>query len=529
MAANDAPGSESVRTKAHHFLKRILPERALDKSLQVARSASNALVTELLSKPAFDLIEVLGLFDATTIICIDDIERLSSKYPIDELLGIVNILSEHKGFDVVLVCNEEHLTSTATPGAQAYLRYKEKIVSMQHRIEPDLDAVFANLIQGFGDSLKENAQRHKEQILSLMRHCGSRNIRSLRRIIDHLATLYGLGIQNISGAHVNVLSALTLEFSEGQLEDAAFYDFNAMVMELSGRLSKRENEDEVLQKRRTFLKRFNLEDDYSFAPSLYALVRFGDIEDAALKLALNPPEQEEPQLSVTGAILSQLSKGEWRYWSDEQVRDLMDRVYAAAAHDKNLSAAEIIECLMYARLIAEMLAVELDSGVASSIKQRIAELATKGDESLSIDDPFLHMRYGDAVRHVNGEIQCYIDKRRQHDASKEMVRLVALLDAGDLVGLAAELRNSPNTTRLFVEQGGMAKFISIMRTNPHAIRAVVGFGNGLRALTGIWPEAEHHLNELLQALKDMRAHPEVTGRMHAWRAKHILREFGINE
>jgi hypothetical protein len=535
MAANGAPGSEAVRTKAHSILKRMLPGRALDKSLQVARSASNAVITELLSKPAFDLIEALGLFDATTIICIDDVERLSSKYPIDELLGIVNILSEHKEFDVVLVCNEEHLTSTASSGAQAYLRYKEKIVSVQHRIEPDLDAVFANLTQDLGDPLKTNVLQHKERLLNLMRHCGSSNIRTLRRIIDHLSVLYGLGIERISDAHANALSALTLLFSEGLLEDASFYDFDVMVMELSDRFSKRQsedkdrNEDEILQKRRTFLKRFNLEEDYSFAPPLYALVRFGDIDEAALKSALNPPKKEDPQLSTAGAILRRLSQGEWRYWSDEEARALMDGMYAAAAQDESLNVTEILDCLMYARLLAEVLGAELDSGVASRIKERIAELASKGDSSLSADDPFTYMRYGDAALHVNAEIQYYITKRRQHDAGRETARLAALLDVGDIATFARELRDNPNKTRLFVEQKGMKKVISIMRTDPHAIRAAVPIGHSLKVLKGDWPEAEHHLGELVQAFKDMREHPEITGRMQAWRAKHILRDLGVDE
>ena len=67
-----------------------------------------------------------------TIVCLDDLERISQHLPADELLGFISSLKEEKECKVVLIFNDQRLEGNAG----IYEKYREKIVDFELLFDP---------------------------------------------------------------------------------------------------------------------------------------------------------------------------------------------------------------------------------------------------------------------------------------------------------------------------------------------------------------------------------------------------------
>ncbi|WP_205507661.1 P-loop NTPase fold protein, partial [Myxococcus vastator] len=414
------------------------------KSTSAASTLTDTLLNLVSSKFSLDPLELSELADKSTIICIDDIERTSSKFKIEELLGIANILSEHKGFDVVLVCNEDHLTGPTKDTTNAYLQYKEKTISTQHEIHPDLPRVFDGLLSAYDKTIQDVLQHHKGIILDTLTNAKSNNIRTLRRIQEYIAIIQALGISVISEAHISLLTALTVDATEGQPRDAAFYRFDEFEVGISRGILGEEKQRTPEENARTdFLERFGLARKYSFAESLYLLVRFGTTDANLLKQDLNPPA---PTPSATETLLSEVRHEAWTRYSDQQTQDLARRLCDAAANNHAINAEQTISLLFYAKTFSEILGTALDGGHLTKAQERLIHLANQGDASIS---EHFEMTHGEGARRVSQELEEYRSGLQRHVAVETMAQLRALLRDKNYDKLASELRKDWEKCKVF--------------------------------------------------------------------------------
>ena len=72
-------------------------------------SILSSVGNSLLKRVDVDPLQLFEFLDAQTVICIDDIERISPQFATQDLLAMSNFLTEHRRFDVVLVSNEEQI------------------------------------------------------------------------------------------------------------------------------------------------------------------------------------------------------------------------------------------------------------------------------------------------------------------------------------------------------------------------------------------------------------------------------------
>ncbi|MDA0865428.1 MAG: P-loop NTPase fold protein [Cyanobacteria bacterium] len=81
------------------------------------------------------------------LICIDDLERRSGKFPLDELLGFIENLAEEKECKVILIYNESKIAKD--PQASNTLKeYREKVINYEIKLDPDS---VENFHIGFGN------------------------------------------------------------------------------------------------------------------------------------------------------------------------------------------------------------------------------------------------------------------------------------------------------------------------------------------------------------------------------------------
>ncbi|MFA4724322.1 hypothetical protein VQM67_00005 [Helicobacter pylori] len=69
-----------------------------------------------------------------TIVCIDEFERLSDKIPVQDILGLISELKEHKGCCVIVICNYFKLFADETQ--KIFDAYCEKVFDRMFNFSP---------------------------------------------------------------------------------------------------------------------------------------------------------------------------------------------------------------------------------------------------------------------------------------------------------------------------------------------------------------------------------------------------------
>ncbi|MCH5235885.1 MAG: AAA family ATPase [Muribaculaceae bacterium] len=88
----------------------------------------------------------ISAISENSVIIIDDLERISSKIPINEVLGFINQLVENKHFKVIIIANEEHLKRVKENESDLLEIYKEKVVEKSVAYTPDIKQIYLSLI-----------------------------------------------------------------------------------------------------------------------------------------------------------------------------------------------------------------------------------------------------------------------------------------------------------------------------------------------------------------------------------------------
>lgn len=156
-------------------------------------------------------------------ICFDDIERMSSKIPIEDFLGLINDLVENTGCKVMLIANEIEIGTGIV--------YKEKTVEKTIQYVPNMSDVFDNLLANYNNTafkkfLEDNkeffmqtltANTENKEINVELKKLFS-NIRTLKFSLEHFKVCFDLLIEdeNITEIELNKLKnlwAFTLSIS----------------------------------------------------------------------------------------------------------------------------------------------------------------------------------------------------------------------------------------------------------------------------------------------------------------------------
>ena len=122
--------------------------------------------------PAIESISFLSL--NSTLICIDDLERVGKGLEIKDVLGLVSLLKEQKKCKVVLLLND------GEDGLEHYERYREKVIDIELSFAPDPKEC-ASI--AYSDKTP-----HHSKLQELVTSLGIRNIRILKKI-ERLVTL----------------------------------------------------------------------------------------------------------------------------------------------------------------------------------------------------------------------------------------------------------------------------------------------------------------------------------------------------
>jgi hypothetical protein len=107
-------------------------------------------------------------------VCFDDLERLSDKISIKDILGIISELKEQKKCKVIIILNEDKLNDKGV-----FQLYKEKIIDYSFTYNPTSNELY--------EIVKDNLQCfNKESLKALIKEKNINNIRLIKKIINAL-------------------------------------------------------------------------------------------------------------------------------------------------------------------------------------------------------------------------------------------------------------------------------------------------------------------------------------------------------
>lgn len=125
------------------------------------------------------------------IVCFDNIERKSDKLPLDEILGLVNLLKEDKSCNVVMIFDKDKLDKRESNNNEVspkdwYETYKEKVIDYEIVIDNN-DEIAQEIIE---DNLRWDTKERKQEIVNLIFECFKKefnnNLRLLIKFTQHI-------------------------------------------------------------------------------------------------------------------------------------------------------------------------------------------------------------------------------------------------------------------------------------------------------------------------------------------------------
>jgi hypothetical protein len=140
-------------------------------------------------------LDMSRLIPKRSVLCLDDLERISDTFPIRDALGYANHLAEQRGCRVLLIMNEEHLDERFEAGQMGLIRaYRERVVTSHLRLETG----FADALPHLKKPSSVDAATAALATATLERaNCS--NLRTLIRALENIGRVQDLAKVRLAG------------------------------------------------------------------------------------------------------------------------------------------------------------------------------------------------------------------------------------------------------------------------------------------------------------------------------------------
>ncbi|MFW2082856.1 P-loop NTPase fold protein [Acinetobacter guillouiae] len=166
----------------------------------------------------------------------DDLERCKLK--LVEILGYINYFVEHENIKVIIIGNEEEVRKTSDKEGCNYNEIKEKLIGATFEYESDSDSAVSYFIEEvFSGKLLTIIKDYKFQIINVFDRVGSKNLRSLKQVLNGFKRIYNVESwgedDDLFNKILNSYLIYALEYKAGS--------FNKELMDFSGKDDYEEN------------------------------------------------------------------------------------------------------------------------------------------------------------------------------------------------------------------------------------------------------------------------------------------------
>lgn len=162
------------------------------------------------------------------VICFDDLERASKDFPIENLIGYINNLTENYDLKALIIGNTDEIES------ETFKKIKEKLIGVEIEFDNNIKLVFDNIVKKkfHEDESNKNTyekflKKEKDFICSFFNE-DYKNIRTLLIVLESYKHIYsaiiGLNSKPLEGYRDDLIKstllftiAITIEFKKGNL------------------------------------------------------------------------------------------------------------------------------------------------------------------------------------------------------------------------------------------------------------------------------------------------------------------------
>lgn len=329
-------------------------------------------------------LDPLQLVDEKLIVCFDDFERMSPKVDLEEVLGLINFLAEHKKCNVLIIMHEEALHNREDTYANTMETYKERVVDCYLLAEANIESSFDLFTSQYEANGKAYSylMENKQAIIQTMVVAKCNNLRTLKKILEVISEIILSGKVSLEHNFIPSLVAFQIEVSEGKFRTADFYNFDEMTILMKGIFEKDGHDINVQQEERLKFhkKYFGSSEGYKFIQGFYDRYNYGYFDWQALKAEINP---EEDEVDPFDFALAETQSREWWYLSDEGYEKWVETIENHILSEKEISTYKLIMSLIYLVSSSKMSGRNISPDTEERIRERIKHNANLGDESFS--------------------------------------------------------------------------------------------------------------------------------------------------
>ncbi|GAB5554189.1 MAG: hypothetical protein Sapg2KO_37800 [Saprospiraceae bacterium] len=260
--------------------------------------------------------ELISFSKDKHVICFDDLERISKKLNIADVLGFINRnFVEHEGIKVIIICDESRINSSQN---ENYSTIKEKVVGRTLKFTSQIELIFDDLISTYKERDEDFYNflvSHQKYLLNKIALASEENLRTIFFMLDNLWKLF----QSLDEGKramddlvkKMILANITFSFEEKRGE-LSLYDrveklpsifterndpntaiifgdvediIRSVIDPSTGegiKVEKDEVKAKLVKKRKHLVSTYWKDDQYDFLPSVFEYIKTGYLNDEKL-------------------------------------------------------------------------------------------------------------------------------------------------------------------------------------------------------------------------------------------------------
>jgi hypothetical protein len=282
--------------------------------------------------------DFLELISNRYVVCFDDLERLPNNSDVEEILGFINYLSEHRGYSCLVILNESEIKGTRK---EQFNRLKEKLSLRTFQLPFDLIARFSAFFKT--KALIHNVEISAgefENLETTIQNIKTDNLRTVRFILDCYFQVRCAVGKELPLEVIKFLVAMIDHESKGNVEPSEFYDFNPMVIYARQyRTNGKNQKDQAPDAQEDFLfKYFGENSQYKIFRCIYDVVRRGHFNADLANQEIFPTEAN---LSATEKLAQQIQNTHFFFSESSELKELIEQIHQFLKIGDGLSFATI--------------------------------------------------------------------------------------------------------------------------------------------------------------------------------------------
>ncbi len=393
-------------------------------------------------------IDLLELVQDSRWICFDDLERISEKASIREILGFINQLAEHKNFKCLIVFNDEEMHQSHRDD---FYSFKEKLGLRTFEIKSNVELRAASMIVSLEKEHSAKLEHEeRESLLWILNERDVTNIRLIRFMIECMYIFKTSIKQELTREMIYFLVSLVLFDTQDRAQEPwDFFNFSPVSYELADEAEKQSSKFRFI--REYFTKYY----DYAAYQTIFEIVRNGFASAEARDYDF-PQDEDKNPIDLT--IWMMLSTN-YFYQEDSEIRDRLNEVQTLLESETELTLGQILKllqvqtaCAHYLKIEPPKLTQKIEDKVSASISVNTNLDAIL--EYLSTRDGSVHKEYLDRLLEL-------VQKPRFENGMKVMESLVS---TSNKAGLRQLLQNRPELAAHIFSRGIFAKIFEMEHT-----------------------------------------------------------------